>query len=261
MGEFLGHNLKAALCVGVCLGALGYPLSAQEGDAAKAKKKDAVAVDAKEAAPVPEASGKEPVKLADLWVLDFRMVKVGIFQPTEGLHRGENYWYMIYRVENKTGRDRQAFIAVGARSDKGKSYSSVHLPDVEAQIERKVGRPLWGRTDESEILRERAKEGEAAAEKGAFNYFPFKSGESRECLAIFSKLDPGTSKVTVGVEGLSNDLNLVQKEGGGRQVISRVYGLDLERVGDEYAVGLDQFRLLKEGWTKKVTDLVVPKEE
>ena len=63
-------------------------------------------------------AGAAAVQTADLWVLGFTFQKVAVFQPTEGVRRGEVYWYMLYRIENKTGQDREAYITVSARSDK-----------------------------------------------------------------------------------------------------------------------------------------------
>jgi len=245
MGEFLGRIPLALLAAG-CLSLCGGRLAAQ-ADGAKSDSSE-------------PAAGEPGSKGTDVWVLDFTFQKVAVFQPTEGVRRGEVYWYMLYRIENKTGQDRAAYITVSARSDKDKSYASTYLPDVEALVERKVGKPLWGRADEAQALKERADKGELTSDKATFNYFAFKAGEVRDCVAIFNKLDPGASKVSITVEGLSNDVHLIEREGSGRKIQSRVFALELERPGDEYAMSLDRFRLKAKGWTKKLTDLVVPND-
>jgi hypothetical protein len=287
MGGLLRRTQLTAvsLVVAVFLGAAILPGTTARSQDAPAAKKQAKAPKKAEAKPAakpadkdspeggepaadPAAGGAaEPparsLPSADIWVLDFTYQKVAAYQPTEGIHRGEVYWYLLYRIENKTGQDREAYLSVTARSNKDKSYANVYLPDIEPLIERKVGKPLWGKVDEFQELKEtkeKVEKGEAAAEKRLLNYTRFKAGEVRDCVAIFNKLDPGATSITITVEGLSNDFHLTEREGGGRQIQSRMYQLELERPGDEYAMNLDRFRLIRRGWTKKVTPLAVGKE-
>ncbi len=205
------------------------------------------------------ASGPS-VESADIWVLNFQFQKVRMIQPSEGIHQGDVYWYMLYSIENKTEQDREAFISVTASSNKNKKYVNLCVPEVEAMVERKVGKPLWGKTDEFKVLKEREAEGKIKAEKAMFNYFPFKAGKTQECIAVFNKLDPGATDITITIDGLSNDLNLVEREDGSKQIESRIFVLKLKRPGDEYAMNLDQFQLVQKGWAKRITSLTVPKE-
>ena len=75
---------------------------------------------------------------------------------------------------------------------------------------------------EAELI---VKEGEIKAEKVRFLYFPFKAGKVLDCVAIFNKLDPGATDITITIDGLSNDLNLMKREDGSRQIESRIYVL------------------------------------
>ncbi len=200
------------------------------------------------------------VKPADFWVLDFKFQKVAMIQPTEGIHRGEIYWYMLYQIENKTGQDREAFISITARSNKNKTYANIYVPDVEAIIERKAGKPLWGKTEEFQALKERAEKKEGQAEKTMPNYFHFKAGSVLDCVAIFNKLDPGATNISVTVDGLSNDLHRIERENASPQIESRIFVVELERPGDEYGMSLDRFLKVRDGWSKKLTDLVMPKD-
>ncbi len=230
----------------------GKPEKSEKPEGEKSEKADA---------PAGAEGAKTPVPGADFWVLDFTMQKVATFQPSEGPHRGQTYWYMLYRIENKTGQDREAHLAINAQSDKKKTYGDTYLPDIEALIERKVGKPLWGKADRSQALKERAEKGEVSSENATFNYFPFENGKRRDCIAIFNQLDPSATKVTIAIEGLSNDLKLIHPEGGEKQIQSRVYLLELERPGDEFAMNLDRFNLVRRGWSKKLTALALPAKE
>jgi hypothetical protein len=239
------------------------PLAAQGQKAAeKAMEKAPKAgkAEGKESDPA-EALAKPQVALADFWVLDFKLQKLSMVHPGEGIHRGDSYWYMLYQIENKSGKEREAFIAITAKSNKSKTYASIWLPDVEELIERKCGKLLWGKNDEVQILKERSEKNAISAEKGTFNYFPFKSGKTMDCVAIFNKLDPGATSITITIEGLSNDLHLMEKENGPRQIESRIFVVELERPGDEYEMNLDHFQVLKSGWAKKTTDIAQPKEK
>ncbi len=184
-----------------------------------------------------------------------------MIQTSEGVHRGETYWYMLYQIENRTGKDRDAFVSISAKSNKGKTYASVWLPDVEELIERRMGKLLWGKNDEVALLKERAEKKEIKAEKGTFNYITHKAGKPIDCVAIFNKLDPGATSITITMDGLSNDLNLIQKENGSRQIESRIFVVDLERPGDEYEMNLDRFQIVKSGWSKKITEVAQVKEK
>lgn len=200
------------------------------------------------------------VKMSDIWVLNFKYKKVGMIQPTRGIHRGEVYWYMIYQIENKTGKDREAYISITAGSNKNKTYANISLPDLESILEKKEGKPLWGKADEAKILKKRAEQDEITEKKGMFNYFPFKAGKTVDCVAIFNRLDPVATDITIHVDGLSNDYHLIKNEDGSQQIQSRSYILKLKRPGDEYGMNLDRFHLVQTGWTKKITNLAVPKE-
>src|SRR5206468_6051667 len=118
MGELLGRRALAEMAVLFCALLLaGTPAEAQDAKKGKAPKaappaKAAPAAPKADAAPKAEAeapaeepaaggAAKSPPPSADLWILDFGFKKVGTVQPTEGIHRGEVYWYLLDRVENK----------------------------------------------------------------------------------------------------------------------------------------------------------------
>ena len=109
-------------------------------------------------------------------------------------------------------------------------------------------------------MKEKMGKSEIKSEKGDFNYFTFKAGEVRDCIAVFNQLEPGATSIALTVEGLSNDLHLVESENVPRQIESRIFVVDLERLGDEYSMNLDRFREVRSRWDKKRTELVLPKD-
>jgi len=191
-----------------------------------------------------------------LWVLDFNVVKVRSITLFDGPRKGVVFWYMIYTIENKTGEDRRAYIAVTATSDKKKTYSDVVMPDVERAIERKFGQPLWGKAD----VRKAQEKEERDTKDPYYNYETFASGKKRTCVAVLHRLDPRANKIRITVRGLSNDLKLIQNDDGTRTIEERVYALDYERPKDQYKINLDRFIPKRKGWSKIRTDLVIPGE-
>ena len=189
---------------------------------------------------------------SSLWILDFNLDRVGSITMLEGPFKGQIFWCMTYSVENKSATERNAYISITAESDRRKRYADIYLGDVERAVERKVGRPLWGKTDVNAARKD------LDPTDAAYHYNEFKPGEKRDCVAIFGELDPSTNNIKIIVRGLSNDYHLVETEDGDREIEERVYEIFFHRPGDEYAINLDRFIQKKKGWAKKRTKLVIP---
>ena len=192
---------------------------------------------------------------SSLWVLDFHVGRVASITMLEGPFKGRIFWYMTYTVENKSETARNAYLSITAESDRRKRYADIHLGSVERAVERKVGRPLWGK---SEALLAKK---DLDPTDAAYHYSEFKPGEKRESVAVFGELDPGSNNIKISVRGLSNDYYLIEKEDGDREIEERVYEVLLHRPGDGYAINLDRFIQKKKGWAKKRTKLVIPTGE
>jgi hypothetical protein len=206
-----------------------------------------------EAAPAPDAGGAAAEVLVDpsLWVLDFEVKKVSTVSIVEGPFKGEVHWFMVYSVENKSDEERPTYLAITAASDRKKIYTDRQLTEVERAIERKIGRPLWGRTDLFEEQKDRD------PKDTRYQYTTFKAREKRECVAVFGKVDPGANKIEIQVRGLSNDHHLIQKDDGSRFVEERVYEIRYERPEDVYGINLDRFTMKGKGWLKKQVEMVI----
>ena len=236
------YNFLRTFALGILLLAWQYlPLAAQEGLPLAAQEASLLA-----AQEVDADSGDD-----DLWALDFKFQKLRMITPRRGPGKGRTYWYMVYTLENKTGEDREFFISITATSNRNKTYSDLFLPSVERDIERKEGREghLWGKTDKYEILSQRDPEDDK------YNYTTIraneKDAEKRYCVAVFNKLDPNANKITIRVAGLSNDIEEVTSEVGSIEIRERVRELQFERIGDEYEITKDTFKLIGKRWIKK----------
>lgn len=92
-----------------------------------------------------------------------------------------------------------------------------------------------------------------------------KAGETRQCVAIFPRLDAEMDRLTISILGLTNDILVEPTEPHTRKVTERLYQIVYERPGDEFHPSLDKISFVKEGWVDREriikTDLKSPKEE
>ncbi|MGQ9591713.1 MAG: hypothetical protein ACUVYA_15625 [Planctomycetota bacterium] len=162
------------------------------------------------------------------------------------------YWYFVYTLHNSSSTDRDVFVNVSAVSDGKRTYADSYLPHIEKGIERREKGPLWGKTDEFELLSKRD------PKDPKYHYVTLPAKGTRNCVAVFSPIDPNASKITIRVTGLSNEILRLKKEDGAEELQDRVLEIRYVRPGDEYAVGLDTFKFVGKEWTKRKMPLSVP---
>ena len=247
---------KAVIFALVALFALSgaAPIMAQDGDDVDAADESEAGED-KSSNPLADIDHSDVVVDPSLWILDLEIKKIRTITMLEGPFKGQVFWYLLYNVENKGDEDRATHLSITAKSDRKKSYVDTYVGSVERAVERKVGRPLWGRADLVKAQKDRDPKGDGAK---TFNYTTFESGKKRQCVAIFNKLDPGANKIVISFRGLSNDFHLITNEDGSREIEERVYQLRYERPADEYEINLDRFHLRKKEWVKKRVKLTIP---
>jgi hypothetical protein len=257
--RFTRTALSCCLVVAVVVVVAGGPASSQEEPkagkpaapakpAAKAAAKPAAKPDAKAApqgAPAVEAPINDSGEAGGYWIIEFEEKALRMIAPTDGLGGGQVYWYMLYTLTNKTKEDHDIYVKITATSDHDKQYADLFLPSVEKAIERRENTPLWGKADEFAALAKRK------PSDPKYQYITIKTGEKRNCVAVFNRLDPNANKITIRVEGLSNEIKEVVKEDGARFLESRVRELTFDRPGDENAITLDSFTLIGQDWVKK----------
>jgi hypothetical protein len=236
------------------------PLAAQD-EASKEKDKEKSDAPVKEGVkekPAAKEAIVPPAPVSDItrsfWTIEFDAKKLGMISPTEGVAEGRVYWYLLYDLKNASKEDRQVYVTVTATSDDRVKYSDVFLPSVEKAIERKEREPLWGKTDEFEILSKRD------TKDPKYRYVELKAGATRKCVAVFNRFDANASKIKMTVTGLSNELRTVVKDDGTKELEERVRELYYERPGDEYEVTADSFKLTGKDWVKRRVPLAAPKD-
>jgi hypothetical protein len=191
---------------------------------------------------------KEPNQF---WTTEFEPIHLKMISPRDGAGVSRVYWYMIYTLSNSGKEDRDLFVSISAVTDGKKQYSDLFLPAVEKVIEKKEKEPLWGKSDEFELARKREPKDPKMA------YVTLKAGETRKCVAVFNAIDPNVSRLTIGVRGLTNDIKLLTKDDGMKELEERVREFSYERPGDEYEITLDRFKLTGREWVKKRVPLAV----
>ena len=182
----------------------------------------------------------------NFWVLDFKPIAVRTFTSRKGGSKGRIYWYLIYELRNPGDEDREIYIDLRAASERGKRYGDVFLPTVEREIEKKIGKNLWGRTDEFAVLADRD------PNDPKYRYLPLKAGETRRSIAVFNEFDPNANHITIEIAGLSNEVASVKLEDGTDALGQRIRKLSYYRNGDEFAVTRDSFELKRQEWIRRV---------
>ena len=188
------------------------------------------------------------------WVLQFDPKALRMIAPKEGTGVGKVYFYLVYTMENPDSEDHEAYVNVVAESDGKKEYADMYLPSIEKAVEKKEREPLWGKTDEFEILSKRK------PEDPKYRYITCKAKEKRKCVAIFNAIDPNVSKLTIRVYGLSNEIRRVVAADGSVELEERVRELKYDRAGDEYGVVVDSFKLAEAEWVKRKVPLATAKQ-
>lgn len=197
-----------------------------------------------------EAGGK-----GQFWEVQFEEKYLRMVAPREGPGAGRVFWYLIYTLHNPDDADHEVFTSITAVTDGKKEYSDLYLPTVEKAIEKKEREPLWGKTDEFELISKRK------TDDPKYRYVTLRAKETRKCVAVFNAIDPNVSKITIRVAGLSNEIRRLSKEDGSVELEDRVRELYYTRPGDEYEISIDKFRLVGKEWVAKKVPLVVPKTE
>ncbi|MCZ6690170.1 MAG: hypothetical protein O7H41_11240 [Planctomycetota bacterium] len=147
--------------------------------------------------------------------------------------------------------------------DSGTSFKSVQSDDVD-----KISYKLWAHTDVT--MPERVASVPVTGERRPLGQ-PYeiarpviRAGETRQCVAIFPRLDAETDLLTISVFGLTNDILVEPTEPHRRKITERIYQIVYERPGDEFFPSLDKISLVKEGWVDREriikTDLRSPEE-
>jgi len=187
------------------------------------------------------------------WMVEFEPLHLRMIAPREGIGAGRVYWYMVYKLSNPGKEDRDILLSITAQSDGKKEYADLYLPSVEKAIEKKEREPLWGKTDEFEIVSKRD------PKDPKYQYITLKAGETRKSVAVFNSIDPNASKIVFRIAGLSNEIKSIAKEDGGKELEERIRELRYERPGDEYGITADSFKLVGKEWVKKRVPLTAPK--
>ena len=179
------------------------------------------------------------------WMIDFEARALRMISPKTGAGTGGVYWYLLYTLKNTTGADRDLYINVTASTDGKKKYADLYLPSVEREAEKKEGTRFWGKTDQYAILVKRD------PQDLKYHYFTLEAGKEKRCIAVFNRLDATANQIKIHIAGLSNEVREKTAEDGAKVLSERIRELSFERLGDEFAITQDSFRLKGQRWIKR----------
>jgi len=158
------------------------------------------------------------------WHLDFEAVKLDRISIRTGM-QWSSYWYLVYKVSNKTDRDIPLRLSIKATSDVAKkTYLEGYYKRVEEAIELRDGKAYQNIKD----LR-----------------CNIDQGDSKLCIAIFGSVVESTDTLKIQVRGL---WDRVFYEGEKVFVEDRALVLTFLRPGDEYFPQYDKISLKRKEW-------------
>jgi len=121
------------------------------------------------------------------------------------------YLYFTYSVTNPTDRELSLFLDLTVETDTPTTYRNAVDPAVERAVEQKMKKDFMN-----------------IAEMRSAKIGP---GETKECIAIFGKVDPAADELNVVIRGL---VDRVAFENGKRVIEDKALVFKYLRPGDEY---------------------------
>ncbi len=155
------------------------------------------------------------------WYLDFTYETpqpILVQDTIEGL---KNYWYVLYKVTNNTGKLRKPIaLDFVIRDDEEKRYHDSPKPFVKESIEWKIGRKLLDSVEMNTQIED---------------------GQTKEGVAIFGQIDLKMDRMSLFVSGLTDEMQ-TKIENGRTYIWRRVKKIHYERPGDEFQRNYDPVR-------------------
>jgi hypothetical protein len=231
--------------------------------------------------------GKDPDKMRkqgkvlprhDVWLLGFSHQKqLGRVQIKDDTGHVENYWYLLYKLKNKSKELKQEiFIDIKCHSDRGKKkvwYHDEFVPDVYQEIRKQLGLRKAQQLLSMRKLSQKPEGGvntlpkiqdTKTSETAKISLPTIQPDETLNCVAIFRNFHPEMDRLVIRVRGLTN-WALMTDEGyvappssHDRKIKEAILELHYSRPGDEFAHSTDPIVYVKRKW---VDDLRVIKSD
>lgn len=82
----------------------------------------------------PQVYDRERKAVPDIWVLDFTFRQPRYIMANDPVNGRKLYWYMTYKLVNRTGEPRTFIPSFVLKTDKGKIHKDVILPKAEESV-------------------------------------------------------------------------------------------------------------------------------
>ena len=148
--------------------------------------------------------------------------------------------------------------------DQGTKSKSIRASDVEA-----VQYQLWGHRDVTTPETPGGTEVTGTGTRPLGQPYEIarpiiKAGETRRCVAIFRGVSKQMDRLTIEINGLTNDIIIEAVADHQRKITEKVYQIVYKRPGDEFYPSMDAMSFVSKGWVDRArtikTDLKQPKE-
>lgn len=161
---------------------------------------------------------------AERWKLEFEPVKLDRISIQTGMH-WQSYWYLVYKVTNKTDETLPLRLSIKATSDVAKkTYRESYYKRVVEAINKKSGKEYLSIKEMRTTI---------------------DAGETKEAVAVFGSVVESTDVLKIEIKGLWDRLS---REGPKTFIEDRVLELTYHRPGDEYYPQDDPITLKGKKW-------------
>jgi len=148
----------------------------------------------------------------ECWTLEFESGIPRRLVIANPLGEDEVYWYMLYKVTNKTRVERHFIPDISIETETKKVYMDGLYPAPEAAAEKKKGKKFL---NFAEMIGK------------------IKPGQTKEGIALFRQIDPTADEIRLVVLGITNEFK-IEKTEAGKVCWHRALVVTHKRPGDEH---------------------------
>ena len=209
------------------------------------------------------ALGADALDMPGVWHLEFTPFEIRPLVVERESGRGRLDWYLLYTVKNDSDATLPLDLKITAQSDHNVTYSDMHIPALEAAVERAKGENFFGPSDREKMfpaaerlamlkaITEASGDARAEAFKAYMERARVTIGpkETRRCIATFGALDNRANLVKIFVRQLTNALEVREKDGQ-TVLVENVLEITYRLPGDEFNMSQDQFVYVGKSWIK-----------
>jgi len=149
----------------------------------------------------------------ECWTLEFESETPRRLVIANPLGEDEVYWYVLYKVTNKTKAERFFIPDIRIETETKRVYKDSLYGGLESAVEKKEGKKFL---NFAEMIGK------------------VKPGEIKSGIALFSQIDPAADEICLVVLGITNEFKIERTEEGKKICRHRALIVTYKRPGDEH---------------------------